>query len=59
MGELTRDYVEWGQDVERLKRTPQQDLKIDDPAARARIGENIAKLVSGRSNPRRHPQEDS
>jgi hypothetical protein len=58
MGEPTRDYVEWGPDVERPKRLQYRDLKIDDPAARARIGEQIARLIANaRSNPRRNPRQ--
>ena len=56
MGQPTRDYVEWGPDVNRANQPLYRDLKIDDPAARARIGEQIAKLISdARSGPRRRP----
>jgi hypothetical protein len=60
MGEPTRDFLEWGPDVERSKRPQYRDLKIDDPAARARIGEQIAKLIiNARSTPRRKSQQES
>jgi hypothetical protein len=58
MGEPTRDYLEWGPDVERSKRPQYRDLKIDDPAARARIGEQIARLIANaKSNSRRRARQ--
>jgi hypothetical protein len=60
MGEPTRDFVEWGPDVEGSRRPQYRDLKIDDPAARARIGEQIAKLImNARSNPRRNSRQEN
>ena len=59
MGEPTRDYVEWGPDLERPKRPPFQDPKIDEPAARARIGEQIAKLIAkARTRRVQRPRQD-
>jgi hypothetical protein len=58
MGEPTRDYLEWGRDSERPQRPQYRELRIDDPAARARIGEQIARLIANaRSNPRRNSRQ--
>jgi hypothetical protein len=46
MGEPTRDYLEWGPDLPHQRRTAYRDPQIDEPAARARIGEQIAKLIA-------------
>jgi hypothetical protein len=53
--EPTRDYVEWGPDLDRRADRPNghRAPSLDEPATRARVGELIARMIiRSRSHPR-------